>query len=179
MERFKGKYRIPSARLTGWDYASAGWYFVTLVTHVRLPYFGEIVRGEMRLSPIGEIVAEEWQKTAQIRPSVQLDEWVVMPNHIHGILVITVETPMSPVETPRAGRLYAKQKIQIGNPIPWDRSLTNTNPPAPNASVRRGMPNSPGSRASTTTSSATKNHCSESVRISPPIPLNGKMTLNM
>ena len=88
MERFKGKYRIPSARLPGWDYASPGYYFVTIVTHGRIPYFGDIADGKMRLSPIGEIVADEWRKTPRIRPNVQLDEWVVMPNHIHGIIVI-------------------------------------------------------------------------------------------
>ncbi len=42
----------------------------------------------MYLSTIGEIAAEEWQKTAQIRPNVELDEWIVMPNHIHGIIII-------------------------------------------------------------------------------------------
>ena len=98
VERFKGKYRIPSTRLSGWDYASPGDYFVTIVTQRRIPYFGEILGGDMRLSPIGKIVAEEWQKTPQIRPNVLLDEWVVMPNHIHGIIVIT-----SRVETPRRG----------------------------------------------------------------------------
>lgn len=102
MERFKGKYRIPSTRLPGWDYANAGYYFVTIVTHGRIPYFGEIVAGEMHLSPIGDIVANEWVKTPQIRPNVQLDEWVIMPNHLHAILVITgtlVETPRRGVST--------------------------------------------------------------------------------
>ena len=97
MDRFKGKYRISSARLPGWDYASAGYYFVTIVTQGRISYFGKIVGGIMHLSPIGAIVAEEWAKTPQIRPNVQLDEWVIMPNHLHGILVITY----TPVETSR------------------------------------------------------------------------------
>ncbi len=59
----------------------------------------------MHLSPIGEIVAEEWLKTPQIRPNVLLDEWVIMPNHIHGIIVITsrVETPRRGVSTPDRG----------------------------------------------------------------------------
>ncbi len=74
MDHFKGKYRIPSARLPGRDYASAGYYFVTIVTHGRIPYFGEIVDGKMYLSPIGAIIAEEWAKTPQIRPNVRLDE---------------------------------------------------------------------------------------------------------
>jgi REP element-mobilizing transposase RayT len=104
MDRFQGKYRIPSARLPGWDYASAGYYFVTIVTHGRIPYFGEILAGKMHLSPIGAIVAEEWSKTPQIRPNIQLDEWVIMPNHLHGIIIITtVETPRRGVSTERRG----------------------------------------------------------------------------
>ncbi|MFN3309637.1 MAG: hypothetical protein ACK44E_10570, partial [Anaerolineales bacterium] len=87
--RFCGKYRIPSARLPGWDYTSAGWYFVTICVKNRVPCLAEIVNGVVRLSPIGEIVAEEWQRTAHIRPNVVLDAWVVMPDHFHAIIGIT------------------------------------------------------------------------------------------
>ena len=94
MTLFKKKYRIESTRLKGWDYSSAGMYFVTICTRNRECLFGDVVNGEMHLSRIGEIVAEEWQNTPQVRPYVELDEWIVMPNHIHGIIVITdaVET---------------------------------------------------------------------------------------
>ena len=85
---FKNTYRIPSNRLKGWDYASPGYYFVTICTRDREALFGEVVDDQMRLTPVGEIAAEEWQKTGQIRPNVDLDEWVVMPNHIHGIIII-------------------------------------------------------------------------------------------
>jgi putative transposase len=101
---FQGKYRIPSARLSGWDDTSAGLYFVTICTQNRVPWLGDIVDGEVRLSAIGEIVAEEWQKTAHIRPYVTLDAWVIMPNHLHGIIAIApVETPRRDVQTPRRG----------------------------------------------------------------------------
>ena len=85
---FRGKYRIPSARLSGWDYTSAGWYFVTICVKNRLPCLAEIVNGVMRLTPMGEIVAEEWQRTAHIRPNVALDAWVVMPDHFHALIGI-------------------------------------------------------------------------------------------
>ena len=88
MTLFKNKYRIESMRLKGWDYAATGWYFVTLCTRGRECFFGDVVDGEMHLSAVGDIAAEEWQKTAIIRPNVELDQWVVMPNHIHGIIVI-------------------------------------------------------------------------------------------
>jgi putative transposase len=100
MTKFKGKYRVESTRLPGWDYAGAGWYFVTICTRNRECLFGDIVDGEMHLSSIGEIVAEEWQKTPDIRPNVVLDEWVIMPNHLHGIIVI-LEPPDRAVETSR------------------------------------------------------------------------------
>ena len=101
MTKFKDKYRVESTRLPGWDYASAGWYFVTICTRDRVPFLGDVVDGEMYLSPIGEIVAEEWQRTPQVRSNVTLDEWVIMPNHIHGIIVIVAGTPR--VKTPRRG----------------------------------------------------------------------------
>ena len=79
-----------SIRLKGYDYTQPGAYFVTLCTHDRAHLFGEVVDGEMRLNEWGEIVRDEWFKTAQVRPYVQLrdDEFVVMPNHIHGIIWI-------------------------------------------------------------------------------------------
>jgi putative transposase len=96
MTRFRNRYRVESTRLQGWDYASAGWYFVTLCTRDRTCWFGDIVDGDMCLSEAGLIVAEEWQKTAEIRPNVELDQWIVMPNHLHGILVITGEAAAAP-----------------------------------------------------------------------------------
>ena len=89
MSLFKNKYRIESTRLPNWDYGSAGYYFVTICTKGRDAFFGEIIKGEMGLSRIGEIVSEEWLKTAEIRPNVKIDAWVVMPNHVHLIVVIT------------------------------------------------------------------------------------------
>ena len=83
-----------SIRLPGYDYASAGWYFVTILCHKRQHLFGEVVRAygirpqepEVMLSPLGTIVQEEWLKTAEIRPEVELGDFVVMPNHFHGII---------------------------------------------------------------------------------------------
>ena len=79
-----------SIRLPNYDYTRAGAYFVTIVTHRRECLFGEIVGDEMRMNDFGKIVAEEWEKTATVRANVILhpDEFVVMPNHIHGIVWI-------------------------------------------------------------------------------------------
>lgn len=88
MTLYKNKYRIESTRCKNWDYTSNGYYFVTICTRNRECFFGDVVANQMDLSAIGEIAAEEWHKTEQIRPNVELDEWIVMPNHIHGIIII-------------------------------------------------------------------------------------------
>ena len=85
---FRNKYRIPSARLVGRDYSRPGAYFVTICTRNRVCWFGGVQNGKMVLSDIGKIVHDEWAKTPKIRPNVKLDEFVVMPNHFHGILII-------------------------------------------------------------------------------------------
>jgi REP-associated tyrosine transposase len=85
---FRNRYRIPSARMQGWDYGGGGAYSVTICTLDRICCFGEISAGNLLPSPLGEIVAEEWVETARIRPYVELDAWAVMPNHFHGILFI-------------------------------------------------------------------------------------------
>jgi len=77
-----------SIRLKEYDYSQAGAYFITICTHQREHLFGEIVDGEMKLNELGQIAHEEWHKTARIRVEIELDEFVIMPNHIHGIIMI-------------------------------------------------------------------------------------------
>ena len=104
MTLFKNKYRVGSTRLAEWDYGQAGYYFVTICTKDRVHFFGKIVAGDMQLSSIGEIVVQEWGKTQIIRSNVILDEWIIMPNHMHMIVVITHKIDSIPdVETPRRG----------------------------------------------------------------------------
>jgi putative transposase len=75
-----------SIRLRGYDYQEAGAYFVTVCTANRECFFGEIVDEAMQLNRLGEIVEDEWHRTAILRPQVSLDAFVVMPNHVHGIV---------------------------------------------------------------------------------------------
>lgn len=82
------KHHRRSIRLPGYDYAQTGLYFVTICTKNRECLFGEIVGGSMRLNEYGQIVAQCWQWLSHRYPYVGLDEWVVMPNHLHGIVVI-------------------------------------------------------------------------------------------
>jgi putative transposase len=83
-----------SIRLPGYDYTGPGGYYVTIVTEGMACLFGEIVGEEMHLSALGQIVRDEWFRSAQIRKEIRLseDEFVVMPNHIHGIIWIEADS---------------------------------------------------------------------------------------
>jgi putative transposase len=86
--KYKGKYRVDSIRLPAWNYASNAGYFVTICTDGKKCFFGEVVQGEMHLSAIGEIAHKLWYEIPNHFSNCQIDSFCVMPNHIHGILVI-------------------------------------------------------------------------------------------
>lgn len=125
---YRGRFRVQSARLPGWDYTSNGYYFVTICTRDRVPFLGEVLGSSVRLSRIGEIVAAEWRGIAVRRRDVSLDEWVVMPNHLHGIVVIRRE--LGAVKTPQRGRAH---------PVPGDFPMTHFDEMRP---TQRGVPTS-------------------------------------
>ena len=88
MEKFKDKYRIPSTRLITWDYGWNAQYFITICTKNREHSFGKIINGEMHLSEIGKLAISFWEEIPEHCPFVFLDEFIVMPNHVHGIVII-------------------------------------------------------------------------------------------
>ena len=91
--KYKNKYRIKSIRLIGWDYGGDGGYFVTICAKDRRHFFGEIKRKRMILFGIGKIAKKFWYEIPDHFSFVILDEFCVMPNHLHGILFIKkVET---------------------------------------------------------------------------------------
>ncbi len=103
-----GKYRIPTARKVGNDY-TAGAFFVTWCVKGRVECLARIEDGRSFPTPIGMVVDEEWRNTARVRPNVILDAWVVMPDHVHGILMIR------PVEPARwAGSNEARGDVSGG-----------------------------------------------------------------
>ncbi|HKI79722.1 MAG TPA: hypothetical protein VKA26_14370 [Ignavibacteriaceae bacterium] len=85
---FKNKYRIESSRLKEWDYSTPWWYYVTVCTKGMKEWFGNVKGSKMILNECGEIVKEEWLKTKETRKNVDLDYFVIMPNHLHGIVII-------------------------------------------------------------------------------------------
>ena len=110
--RFKNKYRIPSTRLQNWDYSSSGWYYVTICTKDRICYFGSITNRKINLSDIGKIAKQYWKEIPDHFNNIILEEYTIMPNHIHGIIII-----QNNVETGHAPSLQIKNKHTLGNII--------------------------------------------------------------
>ncbi len=84
-----GRHHRRSIRLKGYDYAQAGAYFVTMCTQGRVCLFGDVVDGQMQLNECGQVVADSWLWLSGRYPYVGMDEWVVMPNHLHGIIILS------------------------------------------------------------------------------------------
>jgi putative transposase len=87
-ERFRNKYRSATTRLHGYDYGRMGVYFVTICTRKKISYFGDIIDNKMMLSDLGIMVKEYWIEIPTHFPIVSIDEFVIMPDHIHGIIMI-------------------------------------------------------------------------------------------
>jgi REP element-mobilizing transposase RayT len=106
MDKFQNKYRIQSARLQNWDYGSNGAYFITICTQNREHFFGEIIGNNsssnteksMRLNEIGLFAEKYWKEIPKQFPYVELGNFVVMPNHTHGILIINHRSPIGLVD---------------------------------------------------------------------------------
>jgi REP element-mobilizing transposase RayT len=90
-EKFRDKFRVSSTRLLKWDYSKNGYYFITICLADRQCIFGEIKDGRSFLNKIGNLVKGFWLEIPHHFPFVTLDEFVIMPNHVHGILIIDRE----------------------------------------------------------------------------------------
>lgn len=192
MDKFQNKYRIPSARLQNWDYGSNAAYFVTICTSDRKCYFGDIVKTQIFasackviLSEIGLKANEFWLEIPEHFPFVKLDVHVVMPNHVHGIIIIDKpddgrndekndkrntgqndgqnvggnvgrNTAIPSTHTNRKPPPHHKN----GNPEHWVQSLTNTNEFAP-SNPEKSITISPGNPVSTTILSETMQNINE------------------
>ena len=84
----RDKHHRQSIRLRTYDYSQAGAYFLTLCAWNRECLFGDIIDGNICLNEQGRTVMEEWSRSTAIRREIELDEFIVMPNHIHGIILI-------------------------------------------------------------------------------------------
>ena len=132
-----------SIRLKGYDYSQAGAYFITICCDDRKCLFGKIENGKMILNEYGNIAYNEWMKTPTLRKNVELGAFVVMPNHIHGIIFITRRGVSNP---PGRGELHSPDLHSSDFDSPDGRGELHSpdfNSPEFNSSDGRGVFNSP------------------------------------
>jgi len=116
MTLYKNRYRIETTRLRGWDYTQDGYYFITVCVKNRVCLLGDIIGGSMTLNEYGIIVNDCWFDLPNHYPNIKLDAFCIMPNHIHGIMVIdngdmvgdtnVVDTGLKPVSTKKRHGLF-------------------------------------------------------------------------
>jgi putative transposase len=113
--KFKGKYRVETTRLPDRNYAANGSYFITICTKNRNHYFGNVVSNQVYLSAIGEIAQKFWVDIPNHFDYTYIDTYVIMPNHVHGIVVIdrpkNVETLQCNVSTQRDCNVSTQRDI--------------------------------------------------------------------
>ncbi len=127
-----------SIRLRGYDYSQPGAYFITVCTWQRNHLFGEVIDGEMVLNDLGKIVLEEWLAGCWIRPSITLGEFVVMPNHFHGIAII------GPGDHPRFPEIGMNPVgATCGRPFETGYPFETGRPPGDGSKHRQGDRRSP------------------------------------
>ncbi len=90
MTLYKNKYRSETIRLKNWDYSSNGYYFITICTKNKECFLGEIINNEIILSDTGKIAYQNWLDIPNHFNNIEIDEFVIMPNHVHGIIIINV-----------------------------------------------------------------------------------------
>lgn len=110
-DKFRNKYRIASTRLQNWDYRWNGKYFITICTAQMQHLFGEIQNGQMHLSHVGVLADVFWHEIKNHAKNVELDAFTVMPNHVHGIIILNNKFDYSDVPD------YSRREIKI-EPIP-------------------------------------------------------------
>jgi len=127
-----------SLRLKGYDYSQAGAYFVTVCAFGKACLFGEIESGVMRLNEYGEIVASEWIRSAELRLEVDCGEFVVMPNHFHGIVHIVGAYGNTPISRDEKKMVSSCNKgvLPYGKGVlPYEKGVLPYAPTSPSRNV--------------------------------------------
>ena len=124
-DRFKGMFRVSSARLRTWDYSWPWWYYVTIVVGDRRCVFGTVRRGHVEPSALGQAAVSFWREIPLHHRHVELDEHIVMPNHVHGIIVLHHRD-----EEDKPDRRDVQLNVSTVNPF-----FSNISPPSGSLSV--------------------------------------------
>jgi putative transposase len=110
MSLYQNKYRIESTRLKEWDYNNPWWYYVTINTKNHILYFGEVVIGKIDLNALGNLAENMWKQIPFHYKNVELDYFVIMPNHIHGIIILNESKDVAcNVSTSEMGKLSPRK----------------------------------------------------------------------
>ncbi len=115
------KHHRRTTRLKGYDYSQPGYYYVTLCIHERKKLFGDVIDGEMRLSDCGQVAYSIWSALPQRFPGIEIDQFVIMPNHLQGIIVLsggTTHIGESRDETPRGEAVKHPMPMPMSGPAP-------------------------------------------------------------
>ena len=132
-----------SIRLQEYDYSQAGNYYITVCTRDRQCLFGVIVNGQMQLNEAGRIVQNVWDDLPQFYQGLELDAFIVMPNHVHGVVVIRAavgaihESPL-PSKSSRPTRLADRRRMLLSKIVGRFKMVTSKE-----INVRRGTPGQP------------------------------------
>jgi len=143
MTLFKNRYRIESMRLRNYDYSQPGAYFITICTNNRECLFGNVEKGKMILNDAGNFAGQCWLEIPMHYPNVTLDAFVIMPNHIHGIIVINKEIDSGIVETNNHSSLRLPRQTgephQTGEPQTFSVNCNFRSPSKTIGSIVRGF----------------------------------------
>lgn len=151
-EEFRNKYRISSARMQNWDYGSNAAYFITICTQNRECYFGNIAEQKMELNNTGKIAKNIWYQIPDQFPYAEIGEFVVMPNHVHGILIINKPDDMiasnyrsvdNSVMDGDCVPVPVETRLIASLPSPTASSTTTPNAPSPAPSAPSNEPPKP------------------------------------
>ena len=126
------KHHRRSIRLKGYDYSKPGMYYVTIVTHNHKCFFGKIENGKMILNEYGEIAQQCWTEITRRFPNIEIDEYIIMPDHIHAIIKITnppVGTTLAVVPDKTDGAVVPDKIINNFGTY-TDTNITDTKPPS-------------------------------------------------
>lgn len=124
MDKYKNKYRIQSTRLAQWDYRWDGSYFITICTADCTHFFGDIGNGIMELNDIGQLAHQFWMKIPQHFPFVHLGNIVVMPNHVHGVLIIDKTTSVETLQFNVSSTTTTNENEQMSKISPKPGSIS-------------------------------------------------------
>ena len=125
MSKFKNKYTVESTRLKNYDYTQNGFYFITICTYKHEIYFGEIINKTMHLNDIGMVAKQSWINIPQHFPFVKLNQFIVMPDHVHGIIQINKPVLFDPIGL--NVRIGFGGSIGLGDPIGLNDRIVETN----------------------------------------------------